>query len=163
VRMEHFDLEDMFGRRPRPVLAIVHKVIKGGQPGPAGEFWSHSVVLTITNSGRGLARAPMLAIHLNDPWIVREPGIDGRGTVGLPKLASSTGSEWIRFVGPTTQVIHPGVDLDVCAITCPAPFRGAPSALQLSYQIAADHWPLTSGTLKVSESDLVAKSLSVRD
>jgi predicted HTH transcriptional regulator len=53
-RMEHYDLEDMFGRRREPKLELTTR-LEGG--GPATE-----IVLGIRNVGRGTARAPYLAL-----------------------------------------------------------------------------------------------------
>ena len=154
--MEHFDLEDMFGRRQRPVLGITWKVIRGSDAGLAGEYWSHSVVLGIGNSGRGAARAPMLAIEPQGAWFRRAAGLDGNSKEGLEHLPRTAGSTWHRYGGPATQVIHCGTELDVCAITCRLRAPDAdPSPLELHYQLAAENVRLVDTTLEIPVDDLV--------
>jgi hypothetical protein len=50
-RLEHFDLEDMFGRRPRPALVLMLELVPRPAEDPHEEL--HFVIL---NSGRGIAK-----------------------------------------------------------------------------------------------------------
>jgi hypothetical protein len=50
-RLEHFDLEDMFGRRPRPALVLKLELVPRPAEDPLEEL--HFVIL---NSGRGIAK-----------------------------------------------------------------------------------------------------------
>src|SRR5262249_37047819 len=116
--MEHFEIEDMFGRRPRPLLTLAAQFIVGGQSTLPTVSWHHSPVLSILNSGRGTARAPLLAIAPKLPWFRRGHGLDGSEREGLRRLVHTQGTEWIRYGGDMTSVIHPGTRHDVCSITC---------------------------------------------
>ena len=53
LKMEHFEVADMFGRRQRPDLQVVV-----GQPDVA------RVMVSIRNNGRGMARAPYLGLRV---------------------------------------------------------------------------------------------------
>ncbi|MFC2013850.1 helix-turn-helix domain-containing protein [Chloroflexota bacterium] len=61
IRMEHFDIEDMFGRRPKPNLFLYYRVIRG--PGRNGDALDFGIVLGLKNDGKSSARAPYLSIH----------------------------------------------------------------------------------------------------
>jgi len=50
-RLEHFDLEDMFGRRPRPSLRIAVELRSRPEPDPQDE-----VYFSFLNEGRGIAK-----------------------------------------------------------------------------------------------------------
>ena len=138
-KMEHFEIEDMFGRRPRPDLFLMHRVIHGGEPSSDRRSWEWSVVLGIGNCGRGSAHAPMLAIAPKDPWFRRTYGIDGNRTEGLERLPAATGSQWIRYGGSGLVVLHAGAEIAVCAVTCRLRTEiSDPFDLRVRYQIAAD-------------------------
>jgi hypothetical protein len=50
-RMEHFDLEDMFGRRQRPLLSLIVRLVP-----QTGEDPHEELRFSILNSGRGVAK-----------------------------------------------------------------------------------------------------------
>lgn len=76
--MEHFDLEDMFGRRKRPKLRLTTRIDHRG---------AHtSIFIGIENVGRGTAKAPYLAFDVEQPFRPSTWGLDGNGHDGLPKL-----------------------------------------------------------------------------
>jgi hypothetical protein len=107
LRMEHFEVADMFGRRPRPKLV----------PRVKGDFriiqhtdpeWG--IVFAIVNEGRGTAKqvyvefscqAGMSPINFNDNW---------HAYFSTPD--SKTGQQKVAFeLAPTTRVIHPGMEI----------------------------------------------------
>jgi hypothetical protein len=60
LRMEHFDLEDMFGRRPKPVLKLniqSHDINSDG---------SESLSFAISNAGRAVAKYPGVLMIFNN-------------------------------------------------------------------------------------------------
>lgn len=64
MRMEHVHLEDMFGRRQKPVLDIYYEIrrdmIAGGIPGQREYYFS--VVFGFKNTGKYVARFPAIRI-----------------------------------------------------------------------------------------------------
>ncbi len=68
-RMEHFDLEDMFGRRKKPKLALSTRVLKGSE--------DINIYLGIANMGRGSARAHTLRSQIPEPFRLSMSGLDG--------------------------------------------------------------------------------------
>jgi len=86
-RMEHFDIEDMFGRRKKPKLSVSYEIFCAGvSGGPQGSTRSFRVVLGIENAGRGSARAPYLAVQIEKPFEIDWYGIDGNHNEGLERL-----------------------------------------------------------------------------
>jgi len=109
-QMEHFDLEDMFGRRQKPNLFPQAK-----QHGQGLHDGTIRFVISLTNNGRGLACFPYLSFKLPPTWNVTPLGLDGNGTEGLSRLTSADQSAHSYGAGSET-VIHPGTIRDVCAI-----------------------------------------------
>lgn len=155
-RMEHFDIEDMFGRRSRPRLNLMYRIMRG--PGRSGEVLDFKVILSIYNDGRGTARAPYLSIEVEGPCEIDRFGIDGNGTEGLNRLVSPAGSKRIRYGGMGDICIHPGTTHDVLAL------RGKfdPDALgfgdlNIDYEITAEGLKLVSKKLLIPVNPLIAE------
>jgi hypothetical protein len=109
--MEHFDLEDMFGRRKKPKLSLAATLIPN-----RGE-----IVIGLRNEGRGSAKAPYLSFVIPEPFSLAPYGIDGNGSVGLPRLHhGGNDSRHPRFGANSDVVIHPGTIHDITRIE----FRG---------------------------------------
>ena|SRR6266436_6382370 len=96
--MEHFDLEDMFGRRKKPKLRLEAQVTRARD----------EIVLRIRNEGRGTAKAPYLFLSIPEPFGFALHGVDGNGRDGLVKLASGENdSRKRRYGADLNTVIHP--------------------------------------------------------
>ncbi|HKZ79135.1 MAG TPA: ATP-binding protein [Anaerolineales bacterium] len=109
-RLEHFDLEEMFGRRPRPVLEFMAK--------PAREGGLRlTVILGLTNHGKGIAKFPYLSVEVEPPYRLSKYGLDGNRHTGLPRLVQHfyTGQKE-SFGGSSEIVVYPESELDVTAI-----------------------------------------------
>ena len=108
-RLEHFDLEDMFGRRPHPDLKLLARLTTytGGL----------TVILGLENIGLGLAKYPYLHIQLEPPYEISRYELDGNGKSGLPILAqdSSTGNSR-KYGGTSEIVVYPGSELQVTTV-----------------------------------------------
>ncbi|MBN1865786.1 ATP-binding protein [Candidatus Sumerlaeota bacterium] len=121
-RMEHFDIEDMFGRRKKPRLSLGYRLAREGSSntGPGGCWkFDFRIVLYIENTGRGVARAPYAALSAPSPYNVAggicRAGYDPR--FGLPLLAApQTDRQRRAFGGSSDFVIHPGTRHDVTGI-----------------------------------------------
>lgn len=103
VRLEHFDIADMFGRRAHPNLDMWVDFQRSGSVGPNEMFLA---VFGIENSGRGVAQAPHMGVRVAPPYSISEYGTDGNGTEGLPRFPSAE-PEWVNFGGMADVVIHP--------------------------------------------------------
>lgn len=60
-RLEHFDLEDAFGRRPHPALTFIATLA----PRPAGDDPFEDVHLGLLNEGRGIAKYPGFTLEFS--------------------------------------------------------------------------------------------------
>jgi hypothetical protein len=143
VVLEHFDLEDIFGRRPRPKLQIVHRLLPTGtMGGGAGVRESQGkVIVSLENVGKGVARAPYVAIVRKSTHKIYQYGLDGNGSFGLPRLVASDDST-VRYGGTGDTVIHPGVTREITAVGCAVVVeRGEPrptEAVNFSVLFTAD-------------------------
>lgn len=119
-RMEHFDIEDMFGRRRRPRLSLTTEVTEIRRHGkPDAELL---ILMSIENRGRGTAKAPFLSVELPEGCKLYEYGVDGNRNVGLPPIKRHIGSSRERHFGANSEiVIHPGTIRDVTKLSIPVP------------------------------------------
>lgn len=156
-RMEHFDLEDMFGRRKRPDLKLAAAVMDAGRSSRGGRTtYFGKIVLSIVNAGRGAAHAPYLTVRCNGPYQVDQFGIDGNGNEGIPRLHQAGNSAFAAFGANSLVVIHPGTLHDVCAlrIQMDSELQSLPD-LEVSYELAAEEWRLTERTLRIAGAEIV--------
>jgi hypothetical protein len=154
--MEHFDIEDMFGRRKKPKLLLRKKLLQAG----GSDILNFRLLLAIENVGRGVAKSPFLEININLPYKIADFGLDGNGSFGLSKLPQSLGSMSHRY-GASNIVIHPGVVHDVTAIKFSIPlakeYIQVPD-LVLNYRIAAEDMRIVDGTMTITYKDLITPS-----
>jgi hypothetical protein len=111
----HTQLEDMFGRRPKPVLNLSKRFIakRSSQNNLAGEI---IVFIGISNLGRGSASAPFLSLNVHHPYEITEYGIDGNGRFGLPRIIMPIDATEQSFGSTTNFTIHPGISFDIARI-----------------------------------------------
>lgn len=133
-RMEHFDIEDMFGRRAKPELVMEIKARRCH--GDEQVF-----VLSLMNSGRGTAKAPYLKLKLPPGCNRNRYGVDGNCNEGLPQRVSQDASALI-FGGSADTIIHPGTSHDICAIEFDFK-RKAQCSTEIEYELAAEGVRLT--------------------
>ncbi|MBK9386569.1 MAG: ATP-binding protein [Planctomycetes bacterium] len=159
VPMEHFDLEDMFGRRPRPKLALEIEVVRGGHSSGGGGRPRHDIetIFAIANEGRGVARYPLLALEIADPHGLCTYGLDGNGNLGLPQRRLGSAASRCRiFAGGADDVVHGSTSIQVCKSRV-ALAVGCESAtpLRFTFRIGADGSKVISGTGVVEEDDFL--------
>jgi hypothetical protein len=145
-KMEHFDLEDMFGRRKKPMLALEARVTR-----PQIE-----VVISIRNVGRGSAIAPYLALAIPEPFTFGLYGIDGHGLDGLPRLPSGDNPSRKRLYGANlTTVIHPNTSHDVTKIEFRGRDENRPKGeFLIEYEVAAEGKQILKSSLTVNVDSL---------
>lgn len=155
VKMEHFDIADMFGRRPHPVLDFRVLVQGDGGVRSAGvESLCFKVIGVIENTGRGSAVAPYLAVSVHQPYAVSEFGVDGNGSFGLPALVRNGAVR--RFGASATVMLHPGTAIEVFGIRGKFEIEN-PDLMDLvvDYEFGASDLPLEIGTLELTAEDIV--------
>lgn len=142
VRMEHFQVADMFGRRPSPVLEV--SIIK---------MEPYSFRLRVSNRGRGAARAPFLLFHPPVPFSRNLYGVDGNQNEVLPWVRNHS-ADGVLHAGGTDFVIHPTMHVDIGGIwlgfqPSPQMLEMARSAQQMRYRAGALGVPPVEGVLPV--------------
>jgi len=143
-QMEHFDLEDMFGRRRRPRLTLYTHVRSSGR--------QTSIVIGITNDGRGSAKAPYLGFTSPSPFGLSQYGVDGNGHEGLPRLFTLGMEYRHRYGGNADIVVHPGVTLQVASIDLGIPATPGivlPPKVDIPFEITAEDIRIVRGTATV--------------
>jgi len=146
-RMEHYDIQDMFGRRKRPELQLITKLsFAGGGSNGGKRYVNVQVTYALENVGRGAAKAPLLALKIKSKHRLSEFGIDGNGNFGLDRLPHARGSLDHLFGGSSVTVVHPGTYREVCAISLTI-HQDSPQAddLVVDYLIASEHIRPNSG------------------
>ena len=101
VPMEHYEIENMFGRSPKPVLVPDITVIPS-IGGPNSD--NFTFVFGLRNIGRLAATFPFLSIEFKNPAYSISKGIDGNGNFGLPKQVGSRGTS---FGGDGNYIVYP--------------------------------------------------------
>jgi hypothetical protein len=136
-RMEHFDVADMFGRRRKPVLALDLRKESGGA----------NVMVSVKNVGRGIAKAPYLALRLPPGFRGSGYGFDGNGRFGLRHMGET--DRICRFGASAGEVIHPGQILPVTQLqatvmrTDGAAIINGPQTFK--YELVAEDCEMASG------------------
>lgn len=154
ARMEHFDLEDMFGRRQRPVLTVGFHLFYSITD---SNNYHIQIVLSIKNSGRGSAKNPYLKITAPENHQVTPGGI-AQGRVEWTLLRSFVrGNQSTReFFGTADLLIHPGTSFEVARInsTLPHGVRNFPD-LSVVCEVAAENVPLHQQVLDIPGGEVI--------
>ena len=149
----HWQLEDMFGRRPRPLLSLTHRF----EPAHKTEQFDYlSLFLQIRNEGRGVARFVFISIQKTDDLDLKKQPPEGEILRFIPGSKDNE-MRWGGFEGP---VIHSGMAIDVtraaiCISTKENP-RESIHSLEIPYVIAADGCKPVEGVLSLSAEDVWA-------
>lgn len=115
-KLEHFDLEDMFGRRPVPFLGITTQLRAGSSSsGTGGRTQDILVELTVRNDGRGSARAPFIEAIASPGYEVRPNNISSGSPESPLHWLSVSGSHG-RFLGRADFIIHPQLDFTFAVV-----------------------------------------------
>jgi hypothetical protein len=155
LKMEHFEVNDMFGRRKRPALRLGWRATVTTRIGNGDVHFR--VVLGVENSGRGSATAPFLSLRIEPPYRLSQYGLDGSHREGLSRLVSGRHTPEVQFGGMANVVIHPGILHEVTAID--GYLRNGQENiddLAIDYSVAAEDIRMHSDVLRVSGADLVA-------
>lgn len=149
LKMEHFEIADLFGRRPHPKLTLNYKKFGPSPSGPKFRFKFH---LILENHGRGSARAPYLAFRTRGPLAWDVLSLGGNQHHRFPLLPSS--DDFCRLGGSGDVFLHPGAALPVTALTAEIGAATAASGAVIDYEICAADLPLEKGTLVIPASEL---------
>jgi len=152
-KLEHHDLEDMFGRRPQPVLEFEIMKIEGSNPD------NLKFTLGIKNTGKGIAKFPFPSIKVNHPYRIYTYGLDGNGHHGLPfVIQDGESNQKKNFGGSFNNVIYPKTNYAVTAISLKEPLTpsiGAIPDLQLDYLLACEGMEPIQGQISISSKEII--------
>jgi hypothetical protein len=108
VPMEYFQIEDRFGRRPRPKMEITIGD-QGAQLTTMGSTIERIFVLSVTNEGRGLARFPALRL-LKVPQVVFQPAPYSSAPAWPIHY---TLPDWVSYRAGAENVLYPGETIEI--------------------------------------------------
>ncbi|HVY88179.1 MAG TPA: ATP-binding protein [Hyphomonadaceae bacterium] len=154
-RMEEFEIKDILSREVAPHLEVRMRLReRGGTGGPGRSVHNCVAIVSLYNSGRVSARAPLLEVSPNGRYVIWPGGLDGNGQVGLPMAPVASEGSTRRFVGDAATFIHPGVTHDVVGVLLPVEvIQGKvvrPEPLSATCRIAAERFALREVTVEAS-------------
>lgn len=150
----HTQLEDMFGRRPKPKLALKIKPVFKGVVGDSRRF---DIIVAIENTGRGIAKFPFLSIKVNNPYFISPHGIDGNGNFGLDILSGPLLSNERKYGASGNFVLHSGITQEVTCIRVEINKHSSllqTDAVVIDFTIAAEGIELVNGQKVFTGFDL---------
>lgn len=153
--MEHFEVADMFGRRPQPKLVVeIGARVQVAGSGNSGKFGRIELKFVMKNLGRGLARFPCLSLSDPTGWPIRE--YNGVMSPALPQVPSPANWSY-RFAGTTDHVVFPQDEIDAAFVYCELPpgQKEFPD-LELRYSAIADGCAPIGDSIRVAGSALKA-------
>ncbi len=141
-RCEHFDLDDMFGRRPKPKLSLHCRIDGQLQTSPDYSAATQFVRIGIENRGRGIAKFPYLYASTSPVGLV------GAGPRGWNPISLLKGQSYgVCLVGGADVVIHPESAVEVLQTI---EFRASlHHNLKVSYLIGAEGIEAVAGTWEI--------------
>jgi hypothetical protein len=148
-RLEHFDLEDMFGRRPRPILDLNTRI--------TGTGLNSKIIIGIKNIGRGSAKAPYIAFGVSPPFKLDLYGLDGNMHEGMKKLPHLGSDLPHRYGEGSNVVIHPGIIHEVASLhlgLVPKESQIPTSDIVVEYEMAAEEFLLSKGSKIITLNEL---------
>ncbi len=157
-KASHVQLEDMFGRRPKPKLSCRFEL---GCHVTNSKYDLRAKV-QIANEGRGLAKYPYIELSVNSPYYISTYGYDGNGRTGLVRLMASdalyyggTGSEKgfrrVEYGSQGNLVVHSGAALTLTQIKADQIPAAELVDLCVTWRMAAEGIPVTMETEIISK------------
>jgi len=166
--MEHFDVEDMFGRRKKPRLKLDYKFVLSSTSSSGGKVtkYSYRMYLSLINDGRGTARYPFLLVKTDPSSKISKYGIDGNGNFNLKLILSSEnrfGLNVYEFGGTNEFVIHPGMKLDVCVIEVElGPDFLPTNDINFEYVVSANEMISNEGKVKLTREEIRSEIKNIK-
>jgi hypothetical protein len=156
LEMRHFQIVDMFGKRRRPRLELIPRIVGGSTSSSGNTITSYhgKVILCIQNSGLGIAKFPYLSLRLPSSHRLAQYGIDGNGHEGLPRLAEA-GTGMVRFGSGLELVIHPKTQLSVTAIDIEYHPGTDIQDFHLEYELTAEDAEMVKSVLHLSGKQIM--------
>jgi hypothetical protein len=106
--MEHFDLEDMFGRRRKPKFDLTYRLRFSSSSSQASivRVVTVHIDFDVVNVGRGIARFPFVGLKIADQSCMDTIWSSPAEYLGIPLSSGERGSEVAHFCGGADAVLH---------------------------------------------------------
>lgn len=150
--LEHYEIADLFGRRPHPVLHARSEWQSSSDFGFASGVTYHLMIrVIVTNKGRGVARFPAITLGYPRGWktVSKRAWSEHLVRVAAPR------DWWERHAGGTDSVVFPDDEFDaVVMVIDVAEGELKFSELVVPYKVvAADAQPI-DGEIRISGGDI---------
>ena len=152
VPMADYEIRMVMGRSTRPELRMRATVTGGPEIVGMGGKKGASIMISLENIGKAVAKAPFIAIKTppNSQWSYH--GVDGNTSHGLPDIPHSRKAHERRMGGRTDYLIYPGVIHDVAKLIVTDLKDG--DDVIINYRVAAEDMPLLENSVTVSGEEL---------
>jgi hypothetical protein len=147
---EHYDIRDMFNRKLNANLELV--VSESTNKYQSGNKMIYEKTISLVNTGRNLAKAPIMKVNINSPFVFHTYGWDGNGNIGLfKKRAISSNPQSSTYMGGQDIIVYPELEyeIDKILLEIPVDTKEVPE-LEISYFIAAENMGKQNNVIKVS-------------
>jgi hypothetical protein len=153
--MEHFDIEDMFGRRKKPRFEVEFTVASRGSARSNGIIeHKNPIGIFLSNRGRGSATNLFARLTVTAPYVLSSIGPEPDGRGGLTRI-SEDGNRQASYSAGANVVVHPGMRQGIAAIGLTVSIGQQELAdLEVVLDLAADGVPLTTSMHRLSGAQI---------
>lgn len=149
--MEHYEVADLFGRRPQPQLTVrCFWELVCTAPG----VFQWVLQFMVENKGRGIARFPCLTLgHPPKGWSLLS-ATDQTAVGGPFKKVDPPHGWWLRYRGGADDVLHPGDRYNVASVAFALRDDSNEPTFGMEYELVAEGCPTIAGTFQQQRIDL---------
>ncbi|WP_405170123.1 ATP-binding protein [Paenibacillus sp. FSL H8-0280] len=153
IMMEHFMLEDAFGKRQKPKLEIFYDIYIATLTAEQSIFEVH---IGIKNTGRYLATYPSLTINLNE-------GLDIKSAYNLMPLLQINDRRRCTFAGGIDNVVHPEQQIQILSLEPNQTWnskdfiktaRFLDQSISFSYELRCEGCEMVTGVITITADQL---------
>lgn len=147
---EHYDIKDMFQRKHSAYLDLnikdkeIHQI--------HGDKMRVEIILSLMNTGRNYAKAPLIKVEINQPYQFSDFGLDGNGNIGVFRTRATPRTPQLStYMGGQDIVIYPELeyDIDKIRLEISKDVEEFPKLI-INYMIVAENMEKTNFTKEVT-------------
>ncbi len=146
---EHYDIKDMFQRKHSAYLDLNIKNKEINQI--HADNMRVEITLSLMNTGRNYAKAPLIKVEINYPYKFSDFGLDGNGNIGVFRTrAAPKAPQLSTYMGGQDIVIYPDLeyDIDKIRLDISKDVEEFPKLI-INYMIVAENMERTTFTKEV--------------
>jgi hypothetical protein len=147
---EHYDIKDMFQRKHSAYLSLNLKNKQIRQI--SKDKIQIDITLSLRNTGRNYAKAPLIKVEINQPYKFSDYGLDGNGNVGVFRVKATPRTPQLStYSGGQDILIYPDLEYDVDKIELEinSDIEELPK-LKVDYMIVAENMEKTNFTTEIN-------------